>query len=74
MTTPTPTNYDAILEAQDAWLRDHYAEHPPIRLATPEDHAPIWVDAVFAGAASIRGIWQPVIKRGRGRPRKTPAS
>ncbi len=63
---------EEVLQAHDAWLMAHYAAHPPIRLADPVGYEgePTYVDQVFAGAAHIRGIWAPVVKRGPGRPRK----
>lgn len=68
----TATNYEELEASHDEWLASHYQEHPPIRLAEPAgyDGEATYVDEVFSKAATIRGIWQPVVKRGPGRPRK----
>lgn len=68
------TQYDALRAKHQEWLAAHYKEQPPIRLAEPAgyDGEAVYVDQLFSGSAAIRGIWQPPVKRPRGRPRKTP--
>lgn len=64
---------EITMQEHSAWLANHYAANPPLRLAEPAGYEgePTYVDTIFVQAIADQ-LYTPPVKRGRGRPRKYP--